>query len=103
MIRIRAILAAAAVAGPALMGSVVPSAAAPGDRCLTGPEMQTKISSGQILSWASIREIAKIPKSQLALDIKVCLRGGVPYYVVQLSSSKGDYGTKTFNALDGSS
>jgi hypothetical protein len=104
MIRIRTILAAAVVVGPALLGPVAPAFAAPGGACLSEPQIEAAIASGQIQSWARVRQMANIPNNyREKSDVRVCMRGGVPYYVVTLASPKGDYFKEALNAVDGSS
>lgn len=97
-------MAAAAVAGPALVGSAAPAAAAPGGACLSEPQIEAAIASGKIQSWARIRQLANIPGNyREKSDVQVCMRGGVPYYIVTLASPKGDYFKEALNAVDGSS
>lgn len=117
---IRTILLAAAVAGPALLGSALPADAGPrlgfgqgpgiqasgggGGSCLSEPQIAAAIASGQIQSWAQIRQLANIPKSyREASDVRVCMRGGVPYFIVSMVSPKGEYFKIMLNAVDGSS
>jgi hypothetical protein len=104
MIRIRVILMAATLAGPALMGPVAPAVAAPRGDCLSEPQIERQIASGQIQSWAKVRQLANIPDNyREKSDVQVCMRGGVPYYIVTLASPKGDYFKEALNAVDGSS
>jgi hypothetical protein len=100
----RAILMAAAVAGPALVGPVAPAVAAPGGACLSEPQIEAAIASGQIQSWARVRQMANIPNNyREKSDVQVCMRGGVPYYIVTLASPKGDYFKEALNAVNGGS
>ena len=95
---------AAALAGPAPLGPVAPASAAPGGTCLSEPQIEAAISSGQIQSWAKIRQLANIPNNyREKSDVQVCMRGNVPYYIVTLASPKGDYFKEALNAVDGSS
>lgn len=98
---ILALIAAAALS----VAPVAPSFAAAGGRaCLSEPEIEAAIASGQIQSWAKIRELANIPRNyKEASDIQVCMRGGVPYFIVSMVSPKGEYFKIVLNAVNGSS
>ncbi len=73
-------------------------------RCLSEPEIEAAIASGRIQSWAKIRSIANIPKDyRETSDVQVCMRGGVPYFIVSMVSPKGEYFKIVLNAVDGSS
>lgn len=73
-------------------------------RCLSEPEIEAAIASGRIQSWAKIRAIANVPKDyRETSDVQVCLRGGVPYFIVSMVSPKGEYFKIVLNAVDGSS
>ena len=81
------------------------SGASFGDRrCLSEAEIEAAIASGRIQSWAKIRAIANVPKDyRETSDVQVCLRGGVPYFIVSMVSPKGEYFKIVLNAVDGSS
>jgi len=106
MIPFRSVILAA-VAAVAL--SVAPAGSAyaangAGRACLSEPEIEAAIASGQIQSWAKIRDLANIPKNyKEASDVQVCLRAGVPYFIVSMVSPKGEYFKIVLNAVDGSS
>lgn len=106
MIPFRSVILAA-VAAVAL--SVAPAGSAyaangAGRACLSEPEIEAAIASGQIQSWAKIRELANIPRNyKEASDVQVCLRAGVPYFIVSMVSPKGEYFKIVLNAVDGSS
>ncbi len=102
---IRTILITMAAAASLSLGAVVPAQAAAGARdCLTEPQIEAAIASGQIQSWAKIRRLAKIPPEyKETSDVQVCLRAGVPYFIVSIVSPKGEYFKIVLNAVDGSS
>lgn len=128
MISIRTISTAAALAASLLLVSLAPAAAAPGfnlglgiggggvgitigggggaggGNCLSEAQIESAIASGQIKSWAQIRQLANIPKNyREASDVRVCMRGGAPFYIVSMVSPKGEYFKLVLNAVDGSS
>ena len=71
---------------------------------MSEPEIAAAIASGQIQSWAKIRDLANVPRNyREASDVQVCMRGGVPYFIVSLVSPKGEYFKVVLNAMDGSS
>src|SRR5262249_32168124 len=105
MIPFRSVILALTAAAALSLGPVMPASAANGGRaCLSEPEIEAAIASGQIQSWAKVRELANIPKAyREASDVQVCLRGGVPYFIVSMVSPKGEYFKIVLNAVDGSS
>jgi hypothetical protein len=105
MTRFRTTLLLAAAAALSLGAMPVLGAPATGARqCLTDQEIQSAIASGQIKSWPKIKMMARIPSDyQEVSDAKVCMIGGVPYYTVNLMSSRGDAKKIVLNAVDGSS
>src|SRR5690349_19431131 len=96
---------AAASLSLSLTPDAIAQAGGRGDRaCLSEPEIEAAIASGQIQSWAKIRELANIPKNyREASDVQVCLRAGVPYFIVSMVSPKGEYFKIVLSAVDGSS
>ncbi|HEX4296494.1 MAG TPA: hypothetical protein VHZ56_00575 [Devosia sp.] len=99
--RIRIAMTAAAICS---LAAVLPAAAAPRQgNCLSDQQIQAEIGSGQIQSWARIRKLAGIPKDYYETsDVQVCLRGGVPYFMVNMVSPKGENFKMVLNAVDGS-
>jgi len=100
----RSILITMAVTGTLLSGMANPAWAAPKDKnCMTDQQIQTAISAGQIQKWAQIRKIAGIPDDNYETStVQVCLRAGVPYYIVNMSSPKGENFKIVLNAVNGS-
>jgi hypothetical protein len=81
----------------------LPRRAGLGGECLNDRQINRAIASGQIRSWPQIRRLAGIPPSYYETsDVQVCLRNGVPYYIVNMSSPKGENVKYVLNALDGS-
>ena len=75
-----------------------------GRACLSEPEIEAAIASGQIQSWAKIKQLANIPKAyREASDVQVCTRAGQLYFIVSMVSPKGEYFKIVLNAVDGSS
>jgi hypothetical protein len=104
MTTIRTMLMALATAVPIFLGPAVSSAVAAAGSCLSEPQIEAAIASGEIQSWAKVRELASIPKAyREASDVQVCLRAGVPYFIVSMVSPKGEYFKIVLNAVDGSS
>lgn len=101
----RTILITMAAAATLSLGAIGPASAGPRDReCLTQPQIEAAIASGQIQSWARIRKLASVPEAyREASDIQVCTRNGALYFVVSLVSPKGEYFKIVLNAVDGSS
>ncbi|MEO8758960.1 MAG: hypothetical protein ABI398_14550 [Devosia sp.] len=102
---IRTILIVMAAAAVMSLGAAMPAfAAAQNANCLTDQQIQTEIASGQIKSWRTIRELGGVPADYYETSyVQVCLKGGVPYFVVKMSSSKGESVKIVLNAMDGSS
>jgi hypothetical protein len=87
----------------ALMFAAVPPAAAQSGGCLTDSQIQSAIQSGKIKSWPRIKAMAGIPRNyQEVSDVRVCLRGGVPYYNVNVVSPDGKATKIVVSAIDGS-
>ena len=105
MIPFRSTILAAFAAVALSLAPAATAHAANGDRaCLSEPEIEAAIASGQIQSWAKIRELANIPRAyKEASDVQVCMRAQVPYFIVSLVSPKGEYVKIVLNAVDGSS
>jgi hypothetical protein len=89
--------------GQVTIGAQLPRRAGLGE-CLNDKQINRAIASGQILSWPEIRRMAGIPADYYETsDVQVCMRRGVPFYVVNMSSPKGENTKYVLNALDGSS
>ena len=74
-----------------------------GGECLTDRQINRAIAAGQIRSWPQIRRLAGIPENYYETsDVQVCLRNGVPFYIVNMVSPKGENVKYVLNALDGS-
>lgn len=103
MTRFRTILIMVAAAAALSLGAAMPAFAAPlPTDCLTDQEVAAAIASGQIQKWAVIRMLAGVPKDYKEKStIRVCRLGGVPYFVVNMVSPKGDFNQYVFNAVDG--
>ena len=101
IVRTLMVMAAAVVLSS---GAAMPAWAAqnPG-HCLTAPEVQAAIASGQIKSWPTIKRLAGVaPSYQEVSEVKVCLINGVPFYTVNLVSPNGQATKMVLNAIDGS-
>jgi hypothetical protein len=73
------------------------------NQCLNDRQIARAIANGEIRSWPEIRQLAGIPASyHETSDVKVCMRGDAPYYVVNMVSPKGENVKYVLNALDGS-
>jgi hypothetical protein len=105
MIPFRSMLQAMMAAAALILGPVaLADAANGGGACMSEPEIAAAIASGQIQSWAKIRDLANVPRNyREASDVQVCMRGGAPYFIVSLVSPKGEYFKVVLNAVDGSS
>ena len=106
MIPFRSMILAAIAAVALSVAPAAPAFAANGSgrACLSEPEIEAAIASGQIQSWAKIRDLANIPKNyKEASDVQVCMRAGQPYFIVSMVSPKGEYFKIVLNAVDGSS
>ena len=106
MIPFRSIVlaAVAAVALSAAPAALVYAANGGGRTCLSEPEIEAAIASGEIQSWAKIKQLANIPKAyREASDVQVCTRAGQLYFIVSMVSPKGEYFKIVLNAVDGSS
>jgi hypothetical protein len=102
----RSMILAALAAVALSLASAGPSSAANGGgrACLSEPEIEAAIASGQIQSWAKVRELANIPRAyKEASDVQVCTRAGQLYFIVSMVSPKGEYFKIVLNAVDGSS
>jgi hypothetical protein len=76
---------------------------AAGGSCLSEEQIAKSIGSGQIRSWRAIRQMAGIPADYYETsDVRVCLRNGAPFYIVNMVSPKGENVKYVLNALDGS-
>lgn len=75
---------------------------AQGGSCLGKRDIQNAVSSGDILPLASILSYAGVEQSQEVLSVKVCDRGGQPYYVVAVVDAYGEVQNLTLNAVTGS-
>jgi hypothetical protein len=74
-----------------------------GGACLSEQQIAKAIASGQIRSWAAIRQAAGIPNDYYETsDVQVCVRNGAPFYIVNMVSPKGENVKYVLNALDGS-
>ena len=69
--------------------------------CLTDREIQAAIESGQILSWPTIKRMAGISAYEEVSDVRVCLIGGVPAYILNVISPEGEASKIALNAVDG--
>jgi hypothetical protein len=88
--------------GQVTIGGQLPRRAG-GGQCLDDQQINRAIASGEIRSWPQIRKLAEIPASYYETsDVQVCLRNGVPYYIVNMVSPKGENVKYVLNALDGS-
>ena len=107
MTRIRTILITMAAAGALSLAAATSSYAAVLGRnadCLSDQQVQTAIESGEILSWAKIRKLARISSDYREIgNIRVCRVDGVLYYTVNLLSSYGEATKIVVNAVDGTS
>jgi uncharacterized membrane protein YkoI len=93
---------ALAAAATMSVGAVLPAAAQAG-QCLSDQQIQAEIAAGQIKSWPKIKSMAGISKKyEEVSDVRVCLRGGIPYYSVNVVSPNGDATKIVVNAVDGS-
>src|SRR5437868_12192065 len=104
MRRFRSILIMMAAAGALCLGAATASFAAAGETsCWSDKQTQTAIAVGQIQTWSKIRKLGKVPSEyHETSDTPVCLKGGVPYYVVTMASPKGEQFKIVLNAVDGS-
>ena len=95
----------AAVAGLSLgaAGSVL--AAVPGGAaCWSSAQVSSAIAQGTIKSWAKIRKLAGLADDLYETSpVEVCPRNGVPYFIVNMSSPKGESVKIVRNAIDGTS
>lgn len=74
-----------------------------GGACMSEQEIAKAIGSGQIRSWRAIRQMAGIPADYYETsDVRVCVRNGAPFYIVNMVSPKGENVKYVLNALDGS-
>ena len=74
-----------------------------GGQCLNDMQVNQAIAAGQIRSWPQVRRLAGIPATYYETsDVQVCMRGGVPFYIVNMVSPKGENVKYVLNALDGS-
>jgi hypothetical protein len=72
-------------------------------QCLNDRQIARAIANGEIRTWPEIRQLAGIPASyHETSDVRVCLRDGVPHYIVNMVSPKGENVKYVLNALDGS-
>jgi hypothetical protein len=72
-------------------------------QCLNDRQIARAIANGEIRTWPEIRQLAGIPASyHETSDVKVCMRAGVPFYIVNMVSPKGENVKYVLNALDGS-
>lgn len=70
--------------------------------CLSGPEIQSAVSSGQILSLSKVlRSGSPGSKPLPSPPVKVCSRGGSLYYEVAVRTSSGEAVVLVLNAKTG--
>ena len=104
---LRSILFGMAAAGALSLAVVVPSLAAlpgGGGTCWSSAQVNSAIAQGTIKSWAKIRKLAGIADDLYETSpVQVCTRDGVPYFIVNMSSPKGESVKIVRNAVDGSS
>jgi len=102
---LRTILIAMAATATLSSAVVAPASAAPGGQgCWTDQETQAAIANGEIQTWSKIRKLGGVPSDYyVTADTPICVRNGVPYYVVSMTSPKGEQIKIVLNAVDGSS
>ena len=101
----RTILITMAAAAVISLAAVMPAFAQGKARstmdCLSDRQIQTAIESGQILSWPKIKKLAGISAYEEVSDVKVCLIGDVPFYILNVVSPEGEAAKIALNAVDG--
>ena len=102
MTSFRTILITVTVAATCSLAAAMPAAAQGGGVCLTDQQIQAEIASGEIQSWPKIKKLAGISAYEEVSDVRVCLRGDVPYYTVNVVSPNGEAKKIAINAVDGS-
>lgn len=81
--------------------AVMPAFAQAGMDCLTDRQIQAAIESGEILSWPSVKRMAGISAYEEVSDVRVCMIGGVPVYILNVISPEGEASKIALNAVDG--
>jgi uncharacterized membrane protein YkoI len=100
---VRTILAIVVALAAVLLGVAAPAyAAGGGGGCLSDQEIQAEIASGQIQSWPKIKKLAGISAYREVSDVSVCLKGGTPFYQVNVVSPDGEARKIMLNAVNGS-
>ena len=101
---VRTILIGMAAAGALSLFVIPSSAAVPGaGACWSPAQVTSAIAKGTIKPWAKIRRMAGIPDNLYETSpVEVCLLHGVPYFIVNMSSPKGENVKIVRNAVDGS-
>jgi hypothetical protein len=94
-----AILILVAALGPAVsFGAQLPA-----NGCLDRRQAQALVTSHQIKTWPAIKSIAGISDQYKEVSaVRVCERGGQPYYVVNVAAPYGESKQLVLNAVDGS-
>lgn len=90
------------VAAAILSFAAATPVAAQGEQCLSDYDIQAQIESGQIKSWATIKNLAGVPKGTKDGDLKVCMRGSQLYYYVNVVFPGGAARKLILNAVDAS-
>jgi hypothetical protein len=101
---VRTLVIGIAAAGALSLGLGSALAAVPGaGACWSSAQVSSAIAEGTIKSWAKIRRIAGIPDDLYETSpVQVCMLDGVPYFIVNMSSPKGENVKIVRNAIDGS-
>jgi hypothetical protein len=98
----RTIFRSVAVAAMISLAAAMPAfAQGAGGNCLSDREIQAAIESGQMLSWPTVKRMAGISSYEEVSDVKVCMIGGVPVYILNVISPAGEASKIALNAVDG--
>jgi hypothetical protein len=102
MTQFRTILLSLAAAAAITLAAVAPGQAQGRETaCYTDRQIQDAIESGEIQSWPRIKKLAGIGAYDEVSDVRVCLLGGVPYYILNVISTAGEAMKIALNAVDG--
>jgi hypothetical protein len=87
-----------------LLGAALfPSAAHAANGCVDNRTVQSMIASGQIKTWPGVKAMAGIPEQYKEVSaVRLCVRGGQPYYIVNMAGPSGESKQLVLNAVTGS-